>query len=232
MKVRWEYLEQKEPAERSAGKKVLGVIRSIFIYILAIAIGVAALLFAADRSPTKSIFGYRYYTVITPSMTPTLKVGDIVIVKVGGVSSVKVDDIITFNPSSDTTTYLTHRVTEVLPDYFGDGITCFHTKGDANKDEDGFLLDESRVIGTVKFHIPKLGFVVRFIQLKWYLVLPLFAVFIIFLHLIKVYLDGGEENEEGSGEESESSTGKKEVPDDNRELYDSEKGAGSDNHEE
>ena len=211
-----------DATELSIGKKILGIMRSVFIYLLALAIVVAALLFAADKSPTKSIFGYRYYTVITPSMDPTLKVGDIVVVKVGGVSDVKKGDIITFNPSSGSSSYLTHRVTQVLPDYFGDGVTCFKTKGDANEDEDGFLLDESRVIGKVKFHIPKLGYVVRFIQLKWYLVLPLFIVFLLFLHLIKLYVNGG-----GDGEDEDASAESKEkAPSESKESASAESAGG------
>ena len=100
----------------------------------------------------------------------------------------------------------------MLPNNFGDGVTCFNTKGDANKDEDGFLLDESRVIGIVKFHIPKLGYVVRFIQLKWYLVLPLFVVFILFLHLIKLYIE-----DDGDGEKAETAGVGSEKPAENKE---------------
>ena len=57
----------------SAGYRVYVIVRKILIYLLAAAIVVAGLLFAASNSPNKSIFGYRYYTVLTPSMEPSYK---------------------------------------------------------------------------------------------------------------------------------------------------------------
>ena len=50
-------------------------------------------------------------------------------------------DVITFNPSSDSGAYLTHRVTEKIADYEGTGVICFRTKGDANDAADSFLID-------------------------------------------------------------------------------------------
>lgn len=170
-----------------AGGILSSVIRTILTYAFCIGIILAAVLFAMDKSPQKSVFGYRYYTVLTPSMMPAYSVGDVVIVKLANASDVREGDVITFNPSSDADTYLTHRVTEVLPDYEGTGVTCFRTKGDANEDEDSFLLDSSRLIGTVSFAIPKVGYLVRFVQLKWYLVLPLVLLIILLIKLLGMY---------------------------------------------
>ena len=170
------------------GYRVLGVMRTVFVYLLAIGIVVAALLFASSKSQSKSLFGYRYYTVLTPSMEPVYSVGDMVIVKVTGADKINVGDVITFNPSSDGEAHLTHRVVEKLFDYNGTGVTCFRTKGDANDSEDSFLIDEDRVIGVVQFHIPALGYVVRFIQLRWYFVVPLIILIFVFFKLMGVYL--------------------------------------------
>ena len=86
-------------------------------------------------------------------MEPAYSVGDMVFVKIENADNINVGDVITFNPSSDGNAYLTHRVVEKLPDYQGTGVTCFKTKGDANDSDDSFLIDESRVVGTVKFGI-------------------------------------------------------------------------------
>jgi signal peptidase len=179
----------------SKGSKAISVVRSIFIYLLALAIIIAAILFAVNKSPQKSLFGYRYYTVLTPSMEPELSVGDLVIVKLCDSDEIAVSDVITFNPSSETDAYLTHRVTECLPDYQGTGVTCFRTKGDANDTEDAFLLDSSRLIGKVSFHIPKLGYIIRFVQLKWYFVVPLVIMIFVFFELMRVYMESGKEDE-------------------------------------
>lgn len=179
------------------GYKVLSVVRTIFIYLLAAGIIIAALLFAASKSPTKSLFGYRYYTVLTPSMEPAYKVGDMVFVKLADADAVNVGDVITFNPSSDSEAYLTHRVTEKLPDYQGTGVTCFRTKGDANDSEDSFLIDEGRLIGVVRFGIPKIGYIVRFVQLRWYFLVPLIVLIFVFFKLIGIYLAPAEDSGEG-----------------------------------
>jgi signal peptidase len=187
-------IQEEEPV--SAGYKVMDVLKSIYIYVLSACIIIAAILFATNKSPQKSMFGYRYYTVLTASMEPELSVGDLVIVKLANADDINEGDVITFNPSSESAAYLTHRVTEKLPDYEGSGVTCFRTKGDANEDEDGFLLDSSRLIGKVSFHIPKVGYIIRFVQLKWYFVIPLVIMIYIFFQLMKTYFSDESEEEE------------------------------------
>jgi signal peptidase len=145
----------------SMGYKTVKFLQTVVTYLIAVCIVIAALLFAVNKSPQKSLFGFRYYTVLTPSMEPAYSVGDLVIVKLTNADNISVGDVITFNPSSDSDAYLTHRVTEKLTDYEGTGVTCFRTKGDANDTEDSFLIDSSRVIGTVSFGIPKLGYIIR-----------------------------------------------------------------------
>jgi signal peptidase len=195
--------KEKKSAEVGIGYKIAEIFRKIFVYILAIGIVLAAVLFAVNKSPQKSLFGYRYYTVLTPSMEPAYSPGDVVIVKLANADSINVGDVITFNPSSDSDAYLTHRVTEKLEDYEGTGVTCFRTKGDANDTEDSFLIDSSRVIGTVTGHVPKIGYVIRFVQLRWYFVIPLAVMILVFFKLIKIYLsDSGEEETEEHDEKS------------------------------
>lgn len=171
----------------STAYKVFSVTRKIFVYLISLLIIIAAVLFAANKSPNKAFLGYRYYTVLTNSMTPEFASGDMVFVKLTDAERIKTGDIITFNPSSSSEAYLTHRVTEKYADYQGTGVTCFKTKGDANDSDDAFLIDESRVIGVVKFHMPKLGLIVRFVQLRWYFILPLTVLMIIFFSLMKYY---------------------------------------------
>ena len=112
-----------------------------------------------------------------------------VFVRISNAKDINKGDVITFNPSSGGEAYLTHRVTEKLTNYQGSGVTCFRTKGDANNTEDSFLIDESRVIGKVQFHVPKLGVVVRFVQLRWYFIIPLIILILVFFKMMKYYFD-------------------------------------------
>ena len=143
--------------KKSMGFLTFSVARRIFIYLLSALIVVGAMLFATNKSPNKSMFGYRYYTVLTDSMVPEFSSGDMVFVKLSDADTIKTGDVITFNPSSGSEAYLTHRVTEKIDNYEGTGVTCFRTKGDANNSDDSFLIDESRVIGRVQFHVPMMG---------------------------------------------------------------------------
>lgn len=183
-----------EQTPEGAGYRVFSAVRKIFVYLLSLFIIVAAFFFAADRSPTKSMFGYRYYIVLTDSMVPEFASGDMVFVSLREKDSIAVGDIITFNPSSGSDAYLTHRVTERLDNYQGTGVTCYRTKGDANDAEDSFLIDEDRVIGRVKCHVPRLGTIVRFVQLRWYFLVPIAVLLIIFFRLMRYYFTVKKEN--------------------------------------
>lgn len=163
--------------------------------MLSACIIIGAIFFAFNASPTKSVFGYRYYTVLTGSMSPTYNVGDIIFVQIKAPESINEGDVITFNPSRDSDAYLTHRVVEKIENYEGSGVTCFRTKGDANDSEDSFLIEGERVIGTVNFGIPYLGYVIRFIQLKWYFVVPIVIMIAVFLYLLKRYFRMGNETQ-------------------------------------
>lgn len=179
------------------------IIRKVLVYLLAAAIVAGGLMFAASNSPNKSLFGYRYYTILTPSMQPAYNVGDMIFVKVGDTDNIKEGDVITFNPSSDSGAYLTHRVTEKITNYEGSGVTCFRTKGDANDSNDSFLIDEDRVIGKVGFRIVKLGYIIRFIQLRWYFIVPVVLLLMIAFHLMKMYFS----SDDGDGETTDEENG-------------------------
>jgi signal peptidase len=193
--------KEERDAGISTGYRIFSIVRTVLVYLLAFGIIAAAAFFAADRSPNKSLFGFRYYTVLTDSMLPEFASGDMVFVKIVKADTIEEGDIITFNPSSGGEAYLTHRVIDKLPNYQGTGVTCFRTKGDANNTEDSFLIDESRVVGTVQFHLPKLGYVLRFVQLRWYYIVPLVILLFVFMELIKRYFEMRSEDAEEDEQE-------------------------------
>lgn len=192
------------------GARVFDIAFTVFIYLLSAVILIAALMFASNTSPDKSLFGYRYYTVLTGSMEPTYSVGDMIFVKLADAKEINVGDVITFNPSQDSDAYLTHRVTEKLEDFEGTGVTCFRTQGDANNAEDSFLIDSSRVVGVVKFSLAKIGYVVRFVQLRWYLVVPVVIMIAVLFRLLKHYfLMDKDESEEDTAKATPEKDGEK-----------------------
>ncbi len=168
-------------------QRVIEVVGDILFYALMVAVIVAAIMFASSRTPDKSIFGYRYYDVLTGSMEPAYSVGDLIFVKITDADNINVGDAITFNPGGTDDSYLTHRVVEKMENYEGTDVTCFKTKGDANQDDDPFIIDEGRVIGVVKTRIPKLGYVILFTQNYYVGVIIFIVMFAIFFNLIKKY---------------------------------------------
>ena len=65
----------------SKGTRVFLAIRKFFIYCLSFFIIFFAVFFAASKSPNKSLFGFRYYIVLTDSMVPEFSSGDMVFVR-------------------------------------------------------------------------------------------------------------------------------------------------------
>ena len=94
-----------------------------------------------------------WVAVASGSMSPALKVGDIVIVQGVPPTSIQVGDIIIFDSPQRVRTI--HRVTKIqtLPN----GTTQFKTKGDANPTEEHYWTPEQNVHGRVLYRIPYLG---------------------------------------------------------------------------
>jgi len=88
------------------------------------------------------------YTVMSGSMSPTLKPGDLVLVKQTSPATVEVDDIVTVKYETEV---FTHRIFEKK---FEDGVYLFKTKGDANEDPDPSWWNSSQIMGKTVFVIP------------------------------------------------------------------------------
>ncbi|MTI48863.1 MAG: signal peptidase I [Firmicutes bacterium] len=112
-----------------------------------------------DPSYIPSVLGYKPMSVLTGSMDPTLKPGDMVIVKATDPNILKVNDVITYRVSNST--LITHRIIEITNE---DQHLYFKTKGDANNTEDQRLISSEQVVGRLAFSIPKGGYIVNWIK--------------------------------------------------------------------
>ena len=92
-----------------------------------------------------NIFGYSFFEVITGSMSPTIEVQDLVLVKIGQ-EDINVDDIITYIKDDAV---ITHRVITID----GDTFVC---KGDNNNTTDS-AIKRDIIIGKVVKIIPGVG---------------------------------------------------------------------------
>jgi signal peptidase I len=96
------------------------------------------------ESTDRAVGKYRIIVVTTPSMDPAMKVGSISLVKMCDLSDIELKDIIMYENSEEEN--IVHRVIEI--DNIG-GATYLLTKGDANREPDGILIDSNRFIGKV-----------------------------------------------------------------------------------
>ncbi len=95
-------------------------------------------------------------------MSPTIKPGNLVVVKETLPKEVKKNDVITFK-SDITNNFTTHRAIDIVN---SDGKTEFITKGDANNTQDPVPLDEKLLVGKVVFQVPYLGAFLSSLQKK------------------------------------------------------------------
>ena len=123
--------------------------RSKIIYTIAI------LLIVVMVGLTSGYFKYQAIVIATGSMTPNINKGDIVIVEKLNekeILNLKKGEILVFHREDKI---VVHRIYEV---YSSGYETFFKTKGDHNESPDGYLIETSEVIGTVKFKIRYIGY--------------------------------------------------------------------------
>lgn len=140
-------------SENNKGKLVKNIISYIVMLIVFIFMIISIL-------SNIGLFGYKFYDILTGSMSPTIKPGSLIIVKEIDSNEIKEGDIITFKGSS-TSNLTTHRVVEVIDK---NNNIKFQTKGDANDVLDPMLVDEGLLVGKVIFDIPYIGKVMSFIN--------------------------------------------------------------------
>jgi signal peptidase I len=99
--------------------------------------------------------GGRFFVVSTPSMSPTVPVGSLVLTRPVPPGGPKVGQIIAFHPPSEPNTTYTHRVYKVLP-----GPT-YQTKGDLDSGPDAWVVLPQDIVGVSTHHYRGVGFLVR-----------------------------------------------------------------------
>ncbi len=141
--------------------KLLKILFNIVIFLVCvIAFVLIAYVFLAqihkdDNNYKPSI---SFYTIVSPSMNPVIKVYDVVVnIKPSGPEDIEIGDIITYvstNSTSEGMT-ITHRVVAITKTE--NGNYEYQTQGDNNSEPDGVLVTYDNVIGKEIMIIPKLG---------------------------------------------------------------------------
>lgn len=136
-------------------KKIFTIIANVLLVILMI----IGFLVAFSLLPIKNNF--KLLSVMSGSMEPTIKTGELVIAKPS--NTYQVGDIITFNnqgaDGKKSTT--THRIVEKKED---NGEQLYRTKGDANNTVDMSWTKSSNVVGKYRFGIRYFGYLMGYLK--------------------------------------------------------------------
>lgn len=131
-------------------KRVLTIIVTALLVIIAVYNLYNFIELKVLKKDIATINGYATLEVVSGSMEPTIKIGDMIVINTKG-KDYKVDDIITFYDENDS--FVTHRIIEINDDKI-------ITQGDANDSKDSPIVKD-KIVGKYVKKINGLGFVLK-----------------------------------------------------------------------
>lgn len=148
-------------------KKIFKILKTLLNIILIVFVAAFVLMVCLQRfSENKiSFFNYRLFTVISGSMEPKYKIGDVLISKEVKPDKIKVGDTISYlgKTGQFKDKVITHQVVDIQKDESGKYV--FHSKGLANIIEDP-LVSEDQLYGVVTYKSLILSLVYKIIGTK------------------------------------------------------------------
>jgi signal peptidase I len=180
-----------EPVRRSPARRVITGLRKVALNLLFVA---ALACVAILLGP--SLLGYQRFIILTGSMTGTYNRGSIVYDKPVPTASLKVGDVISYNPPPGFTSQgrVSHRIYRITVGK--DGVRTYQTKGDFNKYPDIWHFTLPRATqDEVKFDIPEVGYLFLILSIRKYrlVVVAVPAILIGLYELRKLWHEGGAE---------------------------------------
>lgn len=137
------------PRHRSTHAVLRWVTRLLALAVLGAVLAAVAVLFVIPRATHGAAL-----TVLSGSMTPTIPVGSIVVVRPVDPGTLKVGDVATYQKTEGKSDYITHRIVAIDD---STSPTTFTFKGDANRAADLDPVSAKQIRGRVWFHVPHLG---------------------------------------------------------------------------
>lgn len=181
-----------EMKNNKAYKIVMSIVQILFAIVLVGFIIVVCLQRFSDNKI--SFFNYRMFTVISGSMEPKYKIGDVLISKEVDPATIKVGDTVSYLGTAGDfkDKVITHEVVSIGKD--NDGKYLFHTKGLANLVEDP-IISESQIYGVVIYKSIILSIIYRIVgtTIGFYLFIILPLLFIIGSEILSTMLEKEDE---------------------------------------
>jgi signal peptidase len=151
------------PVHMHNGWRAAGRIASaVGIVVLSITAALATVVAVAthfSRNGEYTAFGHPVLTVISGSMTPVIRTGDLIVdspVTPAQASSLQPGQIISVRETPGSQRIITHRIVAVKVVH---GTVSYVTKGDANNAPDSTLRPAPDVVGVFRFAVPRGGYV-------------------------------------------------------------------------
>ena len=148
---------------RRVGTVLAGV---VLVVVLA-----AAVLVRQSPLGYAELLGHPVMKVVSGSMTPTFRTGDLVVddpLSRASAGSLHVGEIVTFQePGSGGAVLVTHRIYRVIPARGGARTVSYETKGDANNAPDVWRVVPAEVLARYGWRIPDGGYVLTVLESGW-----------------------------------------------------------------
>lgn len=178
-------------------RNVFHFITTVFMYSICLIMIIVFLVFVVNfidkqhnlRSGSNKKDLFSAYTIVSPSMVPTINVLDVVVtMRVNSPEDIEKGDIVTFN-STDyrySGVLVTHRILDI--EKTSSGVYLFTTKGDNNNTQDSSRISFDEIYGRVLFRIPKIGYIQYYLSsiLGWVAIIICPAVMIIGYDIYKL----------------------------------------------
>ena len=176
--------------QKSAWRVYFDVLSTIVTVLVVMVAAVAVVIAVATHFSTDgnyTVFGHPVKVVLSGSMTPVIKTGDLIVdnpVSASDAEHLRVGQIASFRDTPGSQTIITHRIIAVRAT--GAQIS-YITKGDANQSADSVPRPASDVVGVFDFAIPRGGYILNALHtplvlglllaspILWFLAGPLFA---------------------------------------------------------
>ena len=130
------------------------------------------------------------YVIVSPSMVPTIKINDAIVIKRVDNDGYKIGDIITFTSSDINYKNLmvTHRI--VNKENISYKNSVYTTKGDNNLRVDPSSVQTNAIHGRVLFKIPKVGYIKDFFSkpINYFLCLLIPAIIFILYDVLRIFI--------------------------------------------
>lgn len=145
-------------------KKIWSIVSKVLIGLLIILM--ISVLVMKIKGNNPSILGFNLYYIATPSMEPSLEVGDIIMSKkVKNYSDLEINDIITYKGEvgSYKGKLITHQIIDIKEE---NGAYTFITKGTKEGAKVDPEVSQDQVLSVMLFEIPLLGKIVTLMNNK------------------------------------------------------------------